>query len=189
MTTYNLILGSKSPRRQELLKDMGISFQIIVNEVDEIYPDSIPVEEVPEYLAQLKANSYNFENLPSNSVVITADTLVILKGKILGKPATKEEAISMLTELSGETHQVITGVCLKSATKTECFSALSHVSFRTLTKEEINHYVATFKPYDKAGAYGIQEWIGYIGIKHLEGSFYNVMGLPTQMLYTALSGF
>ncbi|MEG1498777.1 MAG: Maf family nucleotide pyrophosphatase [Bacteroidales bacterium] len=187
--SYHLILGSSSKRRQDLLKKMGFDFDVVVKEVEEIYPPQMNFEDVPEYIAHLKSIAYNIEELPENALLITADTLVILDKQIFGKPKDREEAIRMLYTLSGQTHKVITGVCLKTAKKQQSFSVQSKVTFRVFSLEEIEYYIDTYKPYDKAGAYGLQEWIGYVGLEHIEGSFFNVMGLPTQRLYKAFMDF
>lgn len=185
---YNFILASKSPRRQELLKSLGIDFSIQLKEVNEVYPANLPKEEIPVYLAELKAQPFKNE-LTKNDLLITADTVVCLEEHVLGKPGSLEEAVEMLQKLSGKQHQVITGVCLSSHNKTKSFYALTNVVFKKLTSEEINYYIDTFRPFDKAGAYGIQEWIGSIGITSIEGSFYNVMGLPVQKLYENIQSF
>lgn len=185
---YNFILASKSPRRQQLLKSLDIDFLVQTREVEESYPDHLSREEVPVYLAKLKAAAFKTE-LKENDLLITADTVVCLGNRILGKPVDYDEAFSMLNDLSGKNHQVITGVCLTSRSKQNSFHSVSEVTFKALTKEEIDYYVLNYKPYDKAGAYGIQEWIGTIGIKHIEGSFYNVMGLPIQKLYEMIKIF
>lgn len=185
---FNIILASKSPRRQHLLKELGLDFSVRVIDTDEIYPDGLAMEEIPVFLAELKAKSFDGK-LDNNDLVITADTIVWLDGEVLGKPVDKTEAIKMLRKLSNNEHQVVTGVCLKSNKKQKSFYAVSNVAFKELTESEIEYYVEHYKPYDKAGAYGIQEWIGYIGITHIEGSFFNVMGLPIQKLYTELLCF
>jgi septum formation protein len=185
---YNYILASKSPRRNELLKSLGINFKVKTKEVDEVYPDSLTKEEIPVYLAKLKARAF-LNEIWDNDLVITADTIVWLNGKVLGKPKDKPEAIRMLNELSGKQHQVITGVCLSSKEKELSFYSTSDVYFKSLSTDEIEYYISEYKPYDKAGAYGIQEWIGCIGISHIEGSFYNVMGLPIQKLYENIQKF
>ncbi|MCK3685676.1 Maf family nucleotide pyrophosphatase [Maribellus sp. YY47] len=186
--TYNFILASKSPRRQQLLQALGIEFTVQTKEVEEVWPAGLAIEEVPVYLAELKADAFNAE-LGENDVVITADTVVCLGPEVLGKPESFDEACAMLHRLSGREHQVITGVCLTSSKKRKSFYSVTNVEFKTLTAAEIEYYVTHFKPYDKAGAYGIQEWIGSIGIKHIEGSFYNVMGLPIQKLYEYIQSF
>lgn len=185
---HNIILASKSPRRQQLLKDLGLEFSVEVTDADETYPPGLSMEEIPVFLAELKAKAFSRE-LVENELLITADTIVWLNGEVLGKPADKDEAIQMLRKLSNNEHQVVTGVCLKSNSRQCSFFAVSNVAFKELTDDEINYYIDRYKPYDKAGAYGIQEWIGYIGITHIEGSFFNVMGLPIQKLYTELLKF
>jgi septum formation protein len=185
---YNYILASKSPRRQELLHSLGIDFKVILKEVDENYPDNLTKEEIPVFLAELKSKSMIYE-LKENDLLITADTIVWLNGEVLGKPADKEDAIKILQKLSANEHQVITGVCLTSVHKQKSFFSVSNVRFKELSQSEIEYYVSEFNPLDKAGAYGIQEWIGYIGITHIEGSFFNVMGLPVQQLYTEIQNF
>ncbi|HYQ57442.1 MAG TPA: Maf family nucleotide pyrophosphatase [Draconibacterium sp.] len=185
---YNFILASKSPRRQELLKSLGIEFQVITKDVDESYPAEISPVKIPGYLAEMKAKAFIGE-LNNKDLLITADTIVVLNDLVLGKPADYEHAFQMLSALSGNMHDVITGVCLSSEKKTVVFSSLTKVLFKQLTKTEIDYYIKTFNPYDKAGAYGIQEWIGSIGISHIEGSFYNVMGLPLQKLYEEIQKF
>lgn len=185
---YNYILASKSPRRSQLLKSLGIDFVVKTKEVEEIYPENLTKEQIPVFLSELKAKAF-ITDLQENDFVITADTIVWLKQKVLGKPKDKAEAIQMLQQLSGNEHQVISGVCLSTKKKSKSFYSISNVQFKTLTISEIDYYVEQFKPYDKAGAYGIQEWIGSIGITHIEGSFYNVMGLPIQKLYEEIQKF
>lgn len=185
---YNYILASKSPRRQELLRSLGIDFHVITKEVKENYPDNLQKEEIPVFLAELKAKHF-LNDLKENDLLITADTIVWFNGEVLGKPGSKKEAIETLQKLSEQEHQVISGVCLSSVQKQKSFYSISNVQFKQLSLNEIEYYVSEFKPYDKAGAYGIQEWIGYIGITHIEGSFYNVMGLPIQQLYTEIQNF
>lgn len=185
---YNYILASKSPRRQELLQSLGIQFKVMVQDGDENYPDSLTKEEIAVFLAKQKAK-YFIHKLDKNDLLITADTIVCLNDEVLGKPQNKKEAIKTLQSLSGQEHQVISGVCLSTVQKQKSFYAVTNVKFKPLTLPEIEYYVAEFKPYDKAGSYGIQEWIGYIGITHIEGSFYNVMGLPIQQLYTEIISF
>lgn len=185
---YNVILASKSPRRQELLKSLGIDFLVKTKEVEEVYPENLSREEVPVFLAELKSKTF-LDELSADDLLITADTVVCLEDTILGKPNDFDDAFSMIQNLSGKEHQVITGVCLSSAQKMRSFYSLTNVRFKELTAQEIDYYITNFKPYDKAGAYGIQEWIGSIGITHIEGSFYNVMGLPIQMLYEEIQKF
>ncbi len=189
LNNFDIILASQSPRRQQLLKDMGINFRIILKDVEENYPETLSISKVPIYLAKLKADAFTNEDLNINSIVITADTIVSINNIVLGKPKDAENAYEMLKSISGKKHEVITGVCLKSKTKTTSFASYSDVYFRELSDEEIYYYIKNYKPFDKAGAYGIQEWIGYIGIEKIEGSYYNVMGLPTQKLYLELNKF
>ncbi len=181
-----LILASNSPRRRELLAGLGIPFEVkVIPGIEESYPDSLPVDQVPVYIAQEKAAPY-LEMLADDDVVLTADTVVIVGKEILGKPVDEADACRMLRMLSDKTHQVITGVCLSSKYQTKSFSVKTDVTFKQLTDEEIDYYVTRFRPLDKAGAYGIQEWIGYIGCVGLQGSYYNVMGLPVQRIYEEL---
>ena len=185
---YRLILASASPRRRELLASCDIDFELAEKfECEECYPADLGAEKVAEYLSQLKSNAYPHA-LGERDILLTADTVVILGNKILGKPHSEEEAVEMISSLAGATHKVVTGVTLRTVERTVSFSAESLVSFRALDAEEVAYYVEKYRPMDKAGAYGIQEWIGYIGIEGIEGSFYNVMGLPTQRLGTALKG-
>lgn len=182
-----ITLASNSPRRCELLKGLGIPFQVRVQKgIDESYPDGLSAAEIPVHISRQKATAYD---LLDEELLITADTIVYLEGEVLGKPKDAEDACRMLQKLSGKTHQVVTGVTLRSASLLHSFSCTTNVTFATLSSEEILHYVQTYKPFDKAGAYGIQEWIGYVGVTHLEGSYFNVMGLPVQRLYTELKKF
>ncbi len=185
---YNYILASKSPRRHLLLKSLGIEFTVKLRETDESFPDGLDRVDIPVYLSKLKAKPF-LNDLEKNDLLITADTIVWLDGKVLGKPRSVEEARSMLLDISGKEHQVISGVTLSSSVRQKSFHSLSNVSFRELTLQEIDYYISEYKPFDKAGAYGIQEWIGYIGITHIEGSFFNVMGLPVQQLYSEILNF
>ena len=186
---YHIILASKSPRRQELLRGMGVDFDILTKETPENYPTDLPLDEVPKYLSLQKSLAFKDDELPSDYLLITSDTVVICEGEILGKPKDREDAARMLELLLGKTHHVVTGVTVRSAAKTESFAVRSNVTFAQLDDEEIDYYIEHCQPYDKAGAYGIQEWIGYVGISGLEGSFYNVMGLPTRKLYQCLKVF
>ena len=188
LNKYKIVLASKSPRRQELLRGMGVRFVTITKETPEDYPD-MPFEKVPEYLSRQKSLAFIDDELPENYLLITADTVVIAENEILGKPSDKADALRMLELLSGRTHHVVTGVTVRSKEKLITFSAISQVTFASLDTEEMEHYVDQYRPYDKAGAYGIQEWIGYVGISGLQGSFYNVMGLPTRKLYQTLKEF
>ncbi len=185
---YNYILASKSPRRSQLLTMLGIEFEIKTKMVEEKYPDNLKKEEIPVFLAELKAKPL-LAGLAENDLLITADTIVWKEGEIIGKPEDEKGAIKMLQKLSGAQHEVISGVCLSSAGKSKSFFTISKVKFKELTKSEIEYYISAFKPFDKAGAYGIQEWIGAIGITHIEGSFYNIMGLPIQKLYAEIQKF
>ena len=186
---YHIILASKSPRRQELLRGMGVDFEILTKETPEDYPIDLPLDEVPKFLSLQKSLAFADNELPADYLLITSDTVVICEGEILGKPKNREDATRMLQLLSGKTHHVVTGVTVRSAENTESFAVRSNVTFAQLDAEEIDYYIEHCKPFDKAGAYGIQEWIGYVGISGLEGSFYNVMGLPTRKLYQCLKDF
>lgn len=188
LKNYTVVLASKSPRRQELLKGMGVAFVCLTKETPESYPD-LPFDKVPEYLSRQKSMAFDEKELPEGYLLITADTVVIAENEILGKPRDREDALRMLRLLSGKTHHVVTGVTVRSAQKSKTFSVKSKVTFARLDQGEMEYYIDTFRPYDKAGAYGIQEWIGYIGISGLQGSFYNVMGLPTRKLYQTLKSF
>ena len=189
ITKYEIWLGSQSPRRRQLLEGLNIPFKVIVNSnIEEKYPEHLSNEQIAVYLAELKAQCYK-EMMKDNTLLITADTIVCIKGKVLGKPTGRNDAIRMLTLLSGHKHIVITGVCIMTNDKKITFSDSSDVYFSELTDEEIIYYVDNFKPYDKAGAYGIQEFIGYIGIEKVTGSFYNVMGLPIHKVYKVLKTF
>ena len=183
------MLGSASPRRKDLLSALGFEFETISKDVDESYPLSMPRESVPEYLSHIKSVAFSDDELPQNYLLITADTMVLLDNKPFGKPADRDQAVRFLYALSGQTHKVITGILLRTRDRQHSFSVESKVTFRVLSLEEIEYYVDKYKPYDKAGSYGIQEWIGYVGIEAIEGSFYNVMGLPTQRLYREMAEF
>lgn len=186
---HHIILSSNSPRRKELLGGLDLDFEVRVKDgIKESYPADIPAIETAEYIAAEKAEAYKDE-LHDNNLVITADTVVILGDKILGKPQSEDEACTMLKMLSGQTHKVVTGVCLTSETKQKRFSVITDVTFKQLSQDEISYYVSRYKPLDKAGAYGIQEWIGYIGVTSISGSYFNVMGLPVQRIYEELSKF
>jgi septum formation protein len=186
---YQVILASGSPRRKELLKGMGINFLVeLGQDVDETYPPGLPLLEIPEFLARLKAQAFP-RDLSDSELLLTADTIVACKGQVLGKPVDADDAARMLQTLSGNRHEVLTGICMRTRHHERCFTACTAVTFRHLSPAEISYYVDTYKPFDKAGSYGAQEWIGYIGIAHIEGSYFNVMGLPTQRLYVELSEF
>ncbi len=184
-----IILASKSPRRKALLKGLNIPFEIIVREgIDEDYPSNLLDTEVPAYLAKKKSSNYT-DLIDEGFIVITSDTIVSYCGEVIGKPSCEEEALELLRKLCGNMHEVITAVCISSKERKKIFSSTSKVWMERLEKEELEYYVKKYKPFDKAGGYGIQEWIGYVGIRHIEGSFYNVMGLPTQKLYAELKSF
>ena len=183
---FKIILASNSPRRKELLGGLGLPFEVrVMDGIDESYPATMPVSEVALHIAGLKADAYR-KTMAEDELIITADTVVIVGNEILGKPHDEADAIRMLKLLSGRTHQVTTGVCLIAGNWERRFSVTTDVTFKELTNEEIHYYIDTYKPFDKAGAYGIQEWIGYIGVTGLNGSYYNVMGLPVQRIYTEL---
>lgn len=186
---YSIVLASKSPRRQELLKGIGVDFSVLTKEIDENYPARLPLVDVAPFLSLKKAKAFEDVELPDNYMVITADTVVVVENEILGKPKDRDDAVRMMNLLSGKVHKVVTGVTVHTKEKTKTFSVISKVSFEMLDNQEIDYYVDSFKPYDKAGAYGVQEWIGYIGVSNVEGSYYNVMGLPTQKLYKVLKDF
>jgi septum formation protein len=189
LKSCRLILASQSPRRRQLLSDAGIEFTLADRfECDETFPQDMPAEDVAEYLSRLKSDAYP-EPLAEGDILLTADTVVIADNRVLGKPSDRAEAIEMISLLSGCDHEVITGCTLRTATRQRSFSVRSKVHFRALDREEIEYYVDCYRPFDKAGAYGIQEWIGYVGIEGIEGSFYNVMGLPVQRLYSILKEF
>ena len=215
---YDVVLASKSPRRQQLLRDLGINFRVeVIEGIQEDYPASMPAGEVAQFLAIQKANNYfRFSSVPPSPpeggctdssplrelgglglegaskaplLLITADTIVVLDGEVLGKPADAAEAHQMLRNLSGKVHHVITGVCVTTFERQESFADVTEVEFAELTDDEINYYIEHYRPMDKAGAYGIQEWIGYMGVKRINGCFYNVMGLPVPRLYALLKSF
>ncbi len=189
LAPYRLILASSSPRRRQLMADAGLRFETAEKyECEETYPSDTAAEDVAAYLSALKSRAYP-KPLAANEILVTADTTVVVGNEVLGKPADRGDAVAMLRRLSGCGHTVITGVTVRSATAERTFKASTTVRFRTLSDEEISYYVDTFRPYDKAGAYGIQEWIGYAAVKGIEGSFYNVMGLPVQKLYMELDDF
>ena len=183
---YKVILASNSPRRKELLGGLGIDFEVrTLQDIDESYPDTLRGEEIPMYISGKKAEAYK-RTMADDEMIITADTIVYDNGQVLGKPKNRGEAVQMLKGLSGHAHEVITGVSIVTKKKTVQFASTSKVTFAALTDEEIAYYVDTYKPYDKAGAYGIQEWIGYVAVTRIEGSYFNVMGLPIQKLYSEL---
>jgi septum formation protein len=186
--SHKLILASQSPRRQMLLREMGFEFEIRNKQVEEDFDASLQAQDIPLYLCKHKANAFLAELVPEE-LLITADTIVWIKGRVLNKPAGRAEAYAMLELLSGNMHEVYTAVCLASTTKMDTFYSCTKVYFKILSPEEINYYIDTCKPYDKAGSYGAQEWMGYVGIERIEGSYFNVMGLPTKELYEHLMEF
>ncbi|WP_378175133.1 Maf-like protein [Aquimarina sp. SS2-1] len=184
LQNHQIILASGSPRRQQFFKDLDLDFSIQLKEVEEVYPDHLNASEISDYLAELKAKE--FTQLQPNDILVTSDTIVWHQNKALGKPKNIEDAKKMISSLSGQTHEVITSVCFKTPKTTKTINQTTKVTFKTLSSAEVDYYVETFSPLDKAGAYGIQEWIGYIGITHIEGSYFNVMGLPVQLVYETL---
>ncbi|MDO6737308.1 Maf family nucleotide pyrophosphatase [Wenyingzhuangia sp. 2_MG-2023] len=186
LNTYQIILGSKSPRRQQFLKDLNIPFEIRTSDCDEVYPHHLTSEKITEFLAEQKSNTIKISN---NELLITADTIVWANNKALEKPSNKEEACKMLETLSGTCHEVITSVCIATHKKSIVFTDKTKVYFEELDSEEINFYINHYKPFDKAGSYGIQEWIGWIGVSRIEGSYANVVGIPTSKLYKELKNF
>lgn len=182
-----LILASKSPRRQQLLREAGFEFKVVTKDIDESYPEYLVTAEVAKFIAKKKSEAFKEE--VRKNIVITSDTVVIQGEQVLGKPKDRDEAIEMLTLMSGDSHLVISGVCISHQSKQVIFDDITKVFFKELTLTEIEYYVDTYKPYDKAGAYGIQEWIGMIGITKIEGSYFNVVGLPVQQVYEALMQF
>jgi len=186
---YRIILASNSPRRRELLSGLGIDYEVrTLQGIDESYPVDLPVEQIAEYIAAEKAAAYQ-KQMAADELLITADTIVVVEGEVMGKPHDADDARRMLHKLSNRTHQVITGVCLTTAEKQRRFSVITDVTFKALNDDEIDYYITNYRPFDKAGAYGIQEWIGYIGVTGLNGSYFNVMGLPVQRIYTELCNF
>lgn len=183
LRNFEIILGSNSPRRKELLAGLDIDFQIISTDIDEAYPNGLVCEEIPIYLAKKKAESYS---LDEKQLLITADTIVWFNNEVFGKPTDREDAERILKTLSGNKHQVITGVCIRTLAKIKTFHLTSDVYFTRFSEDEIKYYLDHYKPYDKAGSYGVQEWIGYIGVERIDGSYFNVMGLPIQRLYGEL---
>ena len=187
---FNIILASNSPRRKEILAGMDLQFDVMTKEVEEVYPADLPLAEIPEYLARLKANAFlNDASLADSDLVITADTIVAMDGKVYGKPRDQKDARTMLQELSDNSHEVITGVCLTSLNKQVSFSVSTKVFVNALTQEEIEYYVRSYNPMDKAGAYAIQEWFGAIGISRIEGEYLNIVGLPANALYQEMKKF
>lgn len=189
LSNYKILLASNSPRRRELLGGLDISYEVTaLPDVDESFPADMPGEEIPMYISKNKAAAYS-DHMQENTLLITADTIVWANGKVYGKPQDADDARAMLRALSGKTHSVITGVCIRTANKETSFSSVTEVTFCELSDAEINYYIEKYKPYDKAGSYGIQEWIGYVGVENIKGSYFNVMGLPIQRLYKELQKF
>lgn len=188
LNTINIILASGSPRRQQFFKEMDLHYTIRLKEIEEIYPEHLQAEEITNFLAELKANAFENE-LKENDVLVTSDTIVWLNGKALGKPKDYDDAFQMLQQLANQTHEVITSVCLKSMDKTEVFHCVTKVTFANLSDEAIRYYLDNYQPFDKAGSYGIQDWIGLVGISKIEGSYTNVVGLPTEMLFQKLMNY
>ncbi len=188
LNKINIILASGSPRRQQFFKEMDLHYTIRLKEIEEIYPEHLQAEEITNFLAELKANAFENE-LKENDVLVTSDTIVWLNGKALGKPKDYDDAFQMLQQLANQTHEVITSVCLKSIDKTEVFHCVTKVTFANLSDEAIKYYLDNYQPFDKAGSYGIQDWIRLIGISKIEGSYTNVVGLPTEMLFQKLMNY
>ena len=188
LNAFNIILASRSPRRQQLLRELGLKFDVVIKDYEETFPEGLNGEEIARYVAFKKAASFENE-ISDNEIVIAADTIVWCNNKVLGKPVNQEDAFAILKEISGNTHEVITGVSLRSKSKELTFSDSTKVTFETFTDEEIYYYIDKFKPYDKAGGYGIQEWIGILACSHIDGSYFNVVGLPVQRLYKELQRF
>jgi len=184
LTNYNVILASGSPRRQQFFKDLEIDFSIQLKEIEEIYPENLKGVAITDYLSNLKSEA--FSSLNDNDLLITSDTIVWLEGKALGKPKDAKDAFTMLRAMSGKKHEVITSVCLKSTSFQKIINDITIVTFKELSDDEIHYYINNYKPFDKAGAYGIQEWMGFIGIEKIEGSYFNVVGLPVHKLYKEL---
>ena len=188
LNKINIILASGSPRRQQFFKEMDLHYTIRLKEIEEIYPEHLQAEEITNFLAELKASAFENE-LKENDVLVTSDTIVWLNGKALGKPKDYDDAFKMLQQLANQTHEVITSVCLKSIDKMEVFHCVTKVTFANLSDEAIKYYLDNYQPFDKAGSYGIQDWIGLIGISKIEGSYTNVVGLPTEMLFQKLMNY
>ena len=189
LKNYHIILASNSPRRRELLGGLGIDYEVrVLSDIDESYPATLPVADIAEFIAAKKADAYR-ATMADDELIITADTVVISGNEVMGKPTDEADACRMLRQLSGRVHHVTTGVCLTTSQQQRRFSVTTEVTFKQLCDEEISYYVTRYRPFDKAGAYGIQEWIGYIGCTGLNGSYYNVMGLPVQRIYQELLKF
>lgn len=189
LSKYNVVLASNSPRRKELLSGLGIPYEVkTLPDIDESFPEGLDAEEIPVYIARAKADAYRLI-MGAKELIITADTIVWLNGEVMGKPGDEADARRMLKALSGQTHQVITGVCLTTNMRQVSFATVTDVTFACLSDEEINYYVEHYRPMDKAGSYGIQEWIGFVGVERISGSYFNVVGMPIQRLYTELKAF
>lgn len=189
LSKYNVVLASNSPRRKELLSGLGIPYEVkTLPDIDESFPEGLDAEEIPVYIARVKADAYR-PIMGAKELIITADTIVWLNGEVMGKPCDEADARRMLKALSGQTHQVITGVCLTTNMRQVSFATVTDVTFACLSDEEINYYVEHYRPMDKAGSYGIQEWIGFVGVERISGSYFNVVGMPIQRLYTELKAF
>jgi septum formation protein len=186
LKNYKIILASGSPRRQQFFKDLDFDFEIRLKEVDEVYPDHLKGKEITDYLAQLKSEAFT-DDMQPNEIIVTSDTIVWLDNKALGKPKDKDEAVQMLQSMAGKTHEVITSVCFKQLDKTDILNTVTKVTFNPISTEEIKYYIDHYQPFDKAGAYGIQEWIGLMAIQKIEGSYTNVVGLPTDLVFNYLS--
>ena len=188
LNNTNIILASGSPRRQQFFLDLNIKFEVRLKEIEEVYPPHLAAAEIPQFLAELKANAFK-DDLKDNDLLITSDTIVWLNDKALGKPNNYNDAFAMLREMSGKVHDVITSVCFMTSKETEIITEITKVYCNTLNDQEIEYYINTFEPYDKAGAYGIQDWIGLIAVKKIEGSYANVMGMPVDKVYEYLKNF
>ena len=186
LRNYSLILASGSPRRQQFFKDLDLDFEIRLKEIEEIYPPELKAEEITNYLAELKANAFEGE-LKANEILITSDTIVWHNGRALGKPKDEQDAFAILKSLSNSTHDVVTSVCFKTNSETKLLHEITKVTFNELSEDVIRYYIENYKPFDKAGAYGIQEWIGFVGVSKIEGSYANVMGMPTDKVYEYLN--
>jgi septum formation protein len=186
---FDIVLASASPRRKQLLEEMGLQFRVEPVHIEEEFPTGLQPVKIAEFLSRIKAEAFPADKVRNNTLIITADTIVTLEGEVLGKPEDKNQAIDILNELSGKMHEVITGVTFRTHTKQHTFSVSTNVVFKSLDPSEIGYYIDVYQPFDKAGAYGIQEWIGHVAIEKIEGSYFNVMGLPTHQLYQELLMF
>jgi septum formation protein len=186
---HRYILASKSPRRQFLMKELGFDFEIIIKDVEETYPAHLKREEIALFLCELKARAFDLSEFKPGDILITADTIVWHEGQVLGKPVDAVDAFDILSRLAGSRHEVVTAICLKSRERQHSFYDVSEVWFKPMSPKQLNYYIEHFRPFDKAGAYGVQEWIGYVGVERIEGSFFNVMGFPTHRFYEELEKF